>query len=261
MKWFHKHKDIDPEIRKKFRSTKWGQRLLGGLMSAVMAVSVAVPAAAPVSAGVVGRNTVAIAALQVHAASHMYQVHANIRYFNPYNTIAGPVIAPIALTPNPVQPIAMADRLFWCGPEIADITVGIPLRVVTAAQVNHAIVWNLAETGLVVAGVAGAGAVALGTPVALGAAALGAGALGAAALGTTAVIGTGLALGAGALATTAVVGTTAAVGTAIVAHHLLNSGDEDSTDGEPTNEPSNLSDSTETTAESEPVLTAGTTAK
>lgn len=230
---------MNADKHKKFRATRFGTKLLG----IVMAVTMAVGVAAPTMAGPITRNAVAAIAAPVHAASHLYQVHANIRYFNPYDTFAGPVVAPLALIPNPVQPLAMADRLFWCAPEILDITTGIPLRVVTGAQVAHAVLWDGIDVALLGTGAAlatgavvlgtplalGAGAVALGAPVALGATALGAGALGAAALGTTAVVGTGLALGAGALATTAVVGTGAAVATGIIAHNLLNSsGDEQS---------------------------------
>lgn len=233
------------------KTGKLGKKLLGAVMALTMAVSVGAPAAAPVSAGPITRNSVAAVATPVHVASHLYQVHALNRYFQPYNWVAGPVVAPLALIPNPLQPMAMADRLFWCGPFYVDAFVGIPTRAVTGAQVAHAAAWDavdLAALGFVTAGntaaialsvwtaaaqtavialgamvatpvalgtaalaVPAVGAAAAAAPVALGTGALGTAGLGAAALGTTAVVGTGLALGAGALATTAVVGTGAAL--------------------------------------------------
>lgn len=236
---------MNADKHKKFRATRFGTKLLGIVMAVTMAVGVAAPAAAPTMAGPITRNAVAAVAAPVHAASHLYQVHAIGRYFNPQNLINAYLFGtvPLMIIPGPLQPIALADRMFWTVPLQADALIGIPLRVVTGAQVAHAALWDGIDVALLGTGAAlatgavvlgtplalGAGAVALGAPVALGATALGAGALGAAALGTTAVVGTGLALGAGALATTAVVGTGAAVATGIIAHNLLNSsGDEQS---------------------------------
>lgn len=249
------------------KTSKLGKKLLGAVMAMTMAVSVGAPVAALAVAGPITRNAVASVAAPVHAASHLYQVHALNRYFQPYNWVAGPVVAPLALIPNPLQPIAMADRLFWCGPFYVDAFVGIPTRVVTGTQVAHAAAWDgvdLAALGFVTAGnttaialsawtaAAQTAVIALGamvaTPVVLGTAALavpavgaaaavapvalGAAGLGAAALGTTAVVGTGLVLGAGALATTAVVGTgatLAGVGGLVALNALSNSSDDSET--------------------------------
>lgn len=237
-------------------ATGWMKRIIGVLMVLVMAMSVAAPAAV---AGPIGRNTVAVAAMPVHAASHAFQVWSIAHYFNPQNTINAYVFGtvPLMLIPGPLQPIALADRTFWTLPMQTDALIGIPLRVVTGAQIAHAAIWNgvdlgilgfitagntiaialsawtaAAQTALILQGamvatpivlttaalaIPAAGAAALAAPVVAGTAALGAGALGAAALGAAG-------LGAAALGTTAVVGTGIALGAAGLGAAALGAG-------------------------------------